>query len=168
MLLWQLHHLFIKAYQTHRQCGTELSDPEEVFDALMTSLRSKSLNFLVIDALDELQASARRPLISRLMDLQRRTALNLFLTSRDLGNLDDLFPGATRITIQATHHDNQQYLSTHTKSLPLCVRRDPSLQNDIKTAVVQAAGEMEKIGPLILRCRRIFPRIFLSTQVSAY
>lgn len=145
MLLGQLHHLpsaVIKASQTHRQCGTELSDPDEVFDALMTCLKLKSNNFLVIDALDEIHASARRPLVSRLINLQRNAPVNLFVTSRDLGNFEDLFPGVTRITIQATDHDIQQYLSTHMRSLPLCVRKDPALQNDIKVAIVQAAGEM--------------------------
>lgn len=76
------------------------------------------------------------------MDLQRNAAVKLFVTSRDLGNFEDLFPGATRITIQATDHDIQQYLSTHMRSLPLCVRKDAALQNDIKIAIVQATGEM--------------------------
>lgn len=154
MLLAQLRHLpnaVKKAYQIHRQCGTELSDPDEVFDALMTSLSSNSSNFLVIDALDELQASARRPLISRLVEIQQKTAVSLFVTSRDLGNFEDLFPGATRITIQATDHDIQQYLSTHMRSLPLCVRKDPALQNEVKIAIVQAAGEMFLLADLHLR-----------------
>lgn len=145
MLLAQLRHLpntVKKAYQIHRQCGTELSDADEVFDALISALSSNSSNFLVIDALDELQASARRPLISRLVELQQQAAINLFVTSRDLGNLEDLFPGASKITIQATVHDIQQYLSTHMRSMPLCVRKDPALQIEIKVAIVQAAGEM--------------------------
>lgn len=85
------------------------------------------------------------------MDLQRNAAVKLFVTSRDLGNFEDLFPGATRITIQATDHDIQQYLSTHMRSLPLCVRKDAALQNDIKIAIVQATGEMFLLADLHLR-----------------
>lgn len=145
MLLRQLRHIpstVVNAHQVHRRCGTDFRDSGEVFEALKISMRSKPRNFLVIDALDELPAPARRPLISRLVELQQNAAVNLFVTSRDIGNFEDLFPGAPRITIQATDHDIQQYLSTHMRSLPLCVRKDLALQNDIKNAIVQAAGEM--------------------------
>lgn len=47
-------------------------------------MRLKSRNCVLIDALDELQTAARRPLISRLVDLQQDTGVNLFVTSRNI------------------------------------------------------------------------------------
>lgn len=128
-------------YDSSQRSRTEIS-LDEVFDLLKASLQLRTRNFVVIDALDELNRDAREVLIPKLFELQQCTGLNLFVTSRDIAQISDLFSGTPRLKIKATGEDIEQYISTHMATLPSFVAKDTKLQNEIKESVVQAAGEM--------------------------
>lgn len=103
---------------------------------------TRKRNFVVIDAMDELDHDARAVLVPKLFELQHCTGLNIFVTSRDIAQTSDLFSATPRLRIKATGEDIEQYISTHMATLPSFVSKNTQLQNEIKEAVVQAAGEM--------------------------
>lgn len=129
------------AYESARRSRSEIS-LDEVFDILKASMRLRPRNFVVIDALDELDHDPRDVFITKLFELQQCTGLNIFFTSRDIAQISDVFAGTPRLRIRATGEDIEQYISTHIATLPSFVSRNTSLQNQIKESVVQAAGEM--------------------------
>lgn len=102
----------------------------------------RARNFVIIDAIDELHADARKALVPRLFELQRCTGLSLFVTSRDIGEINDLFSSAMQTRIKATGEDIDKYISTHMTTLPKFVLKNTDLQKHIKNAIVQSAGEM--------------------------
>lgn len=128
-------------YNSSKRSRSEIS-LDEVFDLLKASLQLRTRNFVVIDALDELNRDAREVLIPKLFELQQCTGLNLFITSRDIAQISDTFSGTPQLKIKATGEDIEQYISTHMVTLPSFVVEDIKLQNEIKESVVQAAGEM--------------------------
>lgn len=128
-------------YNSSQRSRSDIS-LDEIFDLLKASLQLSPRNFVVIDALDELNRDARDVLIPKLFDLQQCTGLNLFVTSRDIAEIGDLFSGTPRLRIKATGEDIEQYISTHMVTLPSFVSKDTKLQDEIKESVVQAAGEM--------------------------
>lgn len=105
-------------------------------------MRTSARNFLVIDAIDELHIDARDILVPKLFELQRCTCLSMFVTSHDIGQINDLFSGALQTRIKATNEDIEKHISTHMTMLPRMVSKNPDLQDNIKKSVIQAAGEM--------------------------
>lgn len=128
-------------YESSRRSRSEIG-VDEVFSLLRISMRARTRNFVVIDAIDELESNARDLLIPRLFELQRRTGLSIFVTSRDIGPISDIFSGAMQKRIRATDEDIEQYISTHLETFPSFVSENIGLQDQIRNSVVQAAGEM--------------------------
>lgn len=130
-----------QTYNSSQRSRSEL-DLDGVFDLLKASMQQKTRNFVVVDALDELDRDSREVLIPKLFELQQCAGLNIFITSRDIAQISDLFSGTPQLRIKATGEDIEQYISTHMTTLPSFVSGDTKLQNEIKEYVVQAAGEM--------------------------
>lgn len=128
-------------YQNGKRFRSELT-MDEVLDVLKAVMCRKTRNFIIIDALDELNANPRIVLMQKLFELQEVTGLNIFVTSRDIGQISHLFSRADQIRIRATQEDIEQNIASRMKSLPSFVRDDKVLQSDINEAVVRAAGEM--------------------------
>lgn len=129
------------AYEAAKRSRSDVS-LDEVFDILKASMQLRSRNFVVIDALDELDHDPRDLLITKLLELQQCTGLNIFITSRDIAQISDIFSDTPRLRIRATGEDIEQYISTHMATLPSFVSSNTCLQDQIKESVVQAAGEM--------------------------
>jgi hypothetical protein len=128
-------------YESAKRSRSEMS-LDEVFALLRISMRTRARNFLVIDAIDELHIDSRDVLVPKLLELQKCTGLSMFVTSRDIGQINDLFSGALQTRIKATNEDIEKYISTHMTMLPRIVSKNPDLQDTIKKSVIQAAGEM--------------------------
>lgn len=129
------------AYESAKRSRSEVS-LDEVFRILEASMLVRKRNYVIIDAMDELHTDARDVLVPKLFELQKRTGLNIFATSRDIGHISDLFSGARQKRIKATGEDIEQYLSTHMATLPNFVSKNSDLQTEIKNSVIHAAGEM--------------------------
>lgn len=97
---------------------------------------------MVIDAMDELEHEARVVLVPKQFELQQFTGLNIFVTSRDVAQIRDLFPGTPGLRMKASGEDIEQYISTHKAMLPSLVSKNTHLQNEIKESARHAAGEM--------------------------
>lgn len=129
-----------QVHEDVKQLSSDIS-LDKVFDLLKDSMRLRPRKFVVIDALDELARDARNALISKLFELQRRTGLNIFITSRGIVQIGELFTGTPRLKIKATREDIEQYISTRIAALPNFVSEITGLQSETKESIVKAAGE---------------------------
>lgn len=128
-------------YESGKRLRSDLT-MDEVLALLKASICQRTRNFIIVDALDELNDDSRRILIAKLLELQEDTGLNIFITSREIGQTSDLFSQTDLMRIGATGEDIEQFLSTRMGSLPPFVLKSVELQNEVKSAIVQAAGEM--------------------------
>lgn len=132
----------------HEQCSSKRMRPliSELSQALQSVVRDYTKTFIIVDALDECQASdgARQQFLSELLTLKAKTSTNLFITSRFIPEIvRDLKGRSTQLEIRASNEDLQNYLSRHMVNLlPSFVSCNEALQEDIKTAIVKAADGM--------------------------
>ncbi|KIV84720.1 hypothetical protein PV11_00486 [Exophiala sideris] len=114
----------------------------ELLEALKSVIAVYSRTFIILDALDEIAELCRETLLSKLVDLQRTTKLNLFTTSRLHIRTEILYLGTAAVVsldIVPTDEDIRRYLLDRTKDLPTFVRRDPKLQEDIIDTIARYA-----------------------------
>ncbi|KIX02772.1 uncharacterized protein Z518_08714 [Rhinocladiella mackenziei CBS 650.93] len=131
-------------HKKHQQKRTRPSI-DEISKALHSTVRDYSRTFIIVDALDECQAAngGRRQLLRELFDLQDKTAINLFVTSRVNPEIEREFDGrSTKLEIRASDEDLRRYLEGHMPKLPSFVSSKADLQEEIKTTIVKAADGM--------------------------
>jgi Cdc6-like AAA superfamily ATPase len=133
-----------RLYEQHYPKRTRLS-LNEISQVLQSAVLNYSKAFIVIDALDECQSSggARNQLLAELFNLQAKTAVNLFVTSRFIPEIEKEFAGRSmQLKIRAKDEDLQRYVDGRILCLPSFVSRSMVLQNEIKTAIINAVDGM--------------------------
>jgi len=130
-------------YNRHKGKGTRPSI-EEILGALHVIAAMYSRVFIVVDALDECQASAgcRARFLAEMFNLQAKCGTNLFMTSRFIPEIMAKFDGIKSLEIRASEGDVRKYLDGHMARLPAFVERSPDLQENIKTAIIKAVAGM--------------------------
>jgi hypothetical protein len=130
-------------YKRHKDKRTRPS-LDEITNVLYSVVANYSRVFIVIDALDECQASngSRRRLLSEIFGLQDKTGTNLFATSRFLPEIMKEFERSMTLEIRATDNDVLRYLDGHMSQLPSYISRSYALQEEIKTTIVKAVDGM--------------------------
>jgi hypothetical protein len=128
---------------------------DELSRALQSVAAMYSRVFIIVDALDECQASdgCRARFLSEIFTLQAKTGANLFATSRHISNIEKEFEGSTLLEICASEEDVRRYLDGHVLRLPGFVTRSPELQEEIKAAIVKAVDGMYGV-PLVCETGR--------------
>lgn len=118
-------------------------------DELSTTLHSVAAQysrvFIIVDALDECPESdgCRNLLISELFEIQKQSAINIFATSRFVPEIVNQFKDCSKwLEIRASYDDVDRYLTAHMDQLRSFVRRNPSLQGEIKTEILTAVDGM--------------------------
>ena len=115
-------------------------------DELSTTLQSVAATysrvFIIIDALDELQANGRQRFLSEIFGLQARYRANLFSTSRNIPEITAKFTGSVALEIRASEQDVQRYVEGNISHLPSFVGRSLYLQEEIKSKIVNAVDGM--------------------------
>ncbi|KAI5456455.1 nucleoside phosphorylase [Mariannaea sp. PMI_226] len=121
---------------------------DEISSTLQYVVESFSRVFIVVDALDECQASngCRARLISEISELQSKCGVNALVTSRFIPEITEMFEGAMSTEIRATDDDLQRYLDGHMPQLPKfdgCSTSQQGelqdqLQEEIKTGITKA------------------------------
>ncbi|KAJ5935976.1 hypothetical protein N7454_005274 [Penicillium verhagenii] len=141
----------INLYSKHRM---RLTRP--TFDQLLKTLHSVvagySRLFMLVDALDECQASdeCRSRFISEIFTLQANFEANIFATSRLIPEITTRFSQGTTLEIRASNQDVRRYLEGHMGQLPAFVRRNQELQEDIKTRISCAVDGMFLLAQIYL------------------
>jgi hypothetical protein len=130
-------------YDSHKEKRTRPTF-NEISSALQSVTALYSRCFIVIDALDECQASdgCRMRLLTEIFALQATSRANIFSTSRSIPEVNERFKNSMRLEIRASDHDVQRYLDGHLSQLPTCVLRNSELQDEIKAAIVKAVNGM--------------------------
>jgi Cdc6-like AAA superfamily ATPase len=128
---------------------------DELSRALQSVAAMYSRVFIIVDALDECQASdgCRARFLSEIFTLQAKTRANLFATSRYILNIEKEFEGSTQLEIHASEEDVRRYLDSHMLQLPGFVTHSLELQEEIKAVIVKAVDGMYRV-PLACETRR--------------
>jgi len=132
----------------YKHCKNKQTRPSlnEILSVLYSVVADYSKAFIIIDALDECQVSSgdRRRLLSEIFDIQTKSGVNLFVTSRFIPDIKDEFErrGSSLLEIRATDEDVRRYLDDHISQLPSFVLRSLELQENIKTRILKAVDGM--------------------------
>lgn len=118
----------------------------EIVEVLQFTVRLYSKVFIIVDALDECQISneVRKKFLSELFNLQANAEVSLFATARFIPDIQKEFANNKSILleIRASKEDVQKYLNGHMSRLSRCVSKDPILQKQIITAIIDAVDGM--------------------------
>ena len=117
---------------------------QEISQALHAVVAFYSRTFILIDALDECQIpdGGREKFLSMIFDLQAKTRANLFATSRQIPSILEIFRGSIVLEVRASDADVRKYVESYIPQLPMFLSRSPSLQEEIKTGIVNAVDGM--------------------------
>lgn len=140
-------------YEHHKDRRTRPSS-DEILAVLHSAIRDYSRTFIIIDALDECQVSngVRRILLSKIFNLQAKTAVSLFATSRFIPEIEKEFERGLSLEIRASDEDVQRYLDSHMFQLPSFVSNNLDLKEKIKTAIVNAVDGMY-VSPILQKIK---------------
>ena len=130
-------------YDSHKEKRTRLTF-NEISSTLQAVAALYSRSFIVVDALDECQASdgCRTKLLTEIFALEAKSRASIFSTSRFIPETQEHFKNSMQLEIQASDQDVQRYIDGHMSQLPRCVLRSSALQGEIKAAIVQAVNSM--------------------------
>jgi hypothetical protein len=130
-------------YDQHKTKRTRPS-LDEIAGLLQSVVAMHSRVFIIVDALDECQASnkCRARFLSELFDLQKRHGANILATSRFIPEIIDRFGAGVSLEIRASTDDVARYLENHVQDLPSIVQEDPQLQEEITTGISKTVDGM--------------------------
>ena len=123
-------------HDRHKDKRTPLS-----FDEISRSLQYVTATytrvFIVVDAIDECQVTGgcRTRFLTEIFDLRQKCGTNLFVTSRFIPEIMDVFKGSKSIEIRASKEDVQRYVEGHIEQLRAFVKKNKLLQDEIKSSI---------------------------------
>jgi hypothetical protein len=134
----------IKSLYDHCKPTNTRPSVDDISKALQSVAAEYSRVFILVDALDECRINdgCQANLLSHIFELQTKCGANLFATSRFIPDITERFEGDLILEIRANELDVQRYVEGHVDELPRFVRRDPDLQREISSAIVQAIDGM--------------------------
>jgi hypothetical protein len=130
-------------YNRHKTKRTRPS-LDELSRSLQAVTTLCSQVFIIVDALDECQAShgCRMRFLLDMFNLQTKTRANLFMTSRSIPEINEMFEHSMSLEIRASEEDVRRYLEDHMSKLPKFVRGSSDLQEEITANVIKAVDGM--------------------------
>jgi Cdc6-like AAA superfamily ATPase len=129
-------------YDSHSRKQTRLSF-NEILEALGSVAAQYSRVLVIVDALDECGVSdgERQKFLSAIFNLQDKTGVNLFVTSRINGKIAKLFETALSLQIRANREDVESYLDGQMSLLEPDIL-DDDLRDTIRREIVSAVDGM--------------------------
>jgi Cdc6-like AAA superfamily ATPase len=140
----------VKNLYTHHKDKRTRPSFDEISKALHPILADYSRSFIIIDALDECQATdgGRSKLLSEILNLQAKTGVSLFLTSRYLPEIVKEFEGSISLEIRASDEDVLRYIDGRISWLLRSrISKYPDLQNTIRKEILKAVDGMYDFVP---------------------
>lgn len=130
-------------YDQHKTKWTRPS-LDEISGSLQVVTSLYSRVFLIVDALDECQASnsCRSKFLSEIFSLQAKCKVNLFATSRFIPEITTKFQGDVSLEIPASKEDIGRYLEAHMRHLSPFNEWNRQLQDEIKARISDAVDGM--------------------------
>jgi len=111
----------------------------QITSTLELCTKGFSKGYIIIDALDEFSTSfhAIKKLVGQLNEIQRKTGLNLMVTTRQIYQAEDLFhTDCIKLEVRASDSDVGKYVQSRLSDLPRYVQKDSCLQARIRSAVI--------------------------------
>ena len=117
---------------------------DEILRVLRSVATIYSRVFIIVDALDECQASdgSRATFLSELFNLQTWREVNIFATSRFIPAILDSFKASISLEIHATTNDVARYIDGHIWQLPSFVQKNHQLREEIKIGISEVVDGM--------------------------
>jgi len=130
-------------YNRHKTKRTRPS-LDEISRSLQSVISTYSRVFIIIDALDECQAShgCRTTFLSEMFNLQAKCGVNFFATSRFIPDITEKFQSSILLEIRASEYDVQRYVDGHISHLQSFIGRSRDLQEEVKTEIIKAVDGM--------------------------
>jgi hypothetical protein len=130
----------------HQERQTRPSS-DEISKLLRLTASPFSRLFIVVDAVDECQASdgCRARFLAEIRSVQKELGANVFVTSRFIPEIVDHFrgiSGSVTLEIAASREDVERYIEGNMVQLPAFVQRNTKLQADIKDSISVAVDGM--------------------------
>ncbi|KAI1092560.1 ankyrin repeat-containing domain protein [Rostrohypoxylon terebratum] len=123
---------------------------KEISETLRSMIALYHRAFVIVDALDEYRTSDRMKFLAEIFDIQAKTHLNVFATSRSIPEISERFKDAISLEVCASEEDVRRYVEGHMFRLPSFVDRNQKLQEEIKTGISQSVGGMFLLAQLFL------------------
>ncbi|RYP79191.1 hypothetical protein DL771_000169 [Monosporascus sp. 5C6A] len=138
-------------YDKHRAKHTRPS-LEEVSRALETVVATYSRAFIVVDALDECKASdgCRTSFLWELFDLQAKSGVNLFVTSRFIPEVTERFAESQTLEIRANDTDVRKYLAERIAQGSSRILKRHDLQIEVTSEIAKGVEGMFLLAKLLL------------------
>ncbi|KAH7231109.1 hypothetical protein BKA59DRAFT_409338, partial [Fusarium tricinctum] len=138
-------------YDRHKEKRTRPLE-DEVLRALQSVAGLYSRVFIIVDALDECQASdgCRARFLAELFNLQTRHGTNIFATSRFIPEIVGCFKGDITLEIRASSDDVERYLEGHMGQLPSFINQNRQFQEEIKSGISKAVDGMILLAQIYL------------------
>jgi Cdc6-like AAA superfamily ATPase len=130
-----------RLHERHAKHGTKPS-LKDIYNTLEQVCSLYQTVYIVIDALDECQDSTRRQLLTKVHDLQTRRDVRLMVTSRSMPEIESEYQTALRLEVRATKEDIKRFVAHQIHRLPMCIRRDPTLQELVQERIIEAVDGM--------------------------
>ncbi|KAF4446194.1 ankyrin repeat protein [Fusarium austroafricanum] len=127
---------------------------DQISDALQQTVKSYSRVYILIDALDEYQEDQRpgdgwQRFLRELFELQDRTGVNIFATSRPITVIAEKFNGKETLEIRARTEDIMAYIDQNMSRLPGSIQRKSKLQDDVRSWILNSVDGMFLIADLL-------------------
>jgi Cdc6-like AAA superfamily ATPase len=134
-----------KLYETHKRVTTRPS-LDEILEALNFVAGLYSRVIIIVDALDECGDSdgKRQKFLSAILNLQRKTEANLFVTSRINTEIAKSLDPSISLDIRANEHDVKSYIDGQLLSLQSDIV-DDDLRDSIRRDIVGSVDGMYAI-----------------------
>ena len=132
--------------QLYNRRGSKQTPPSfnDFSRALQSVTTMYSRVFIIVDALDEYQASdgCRSTFLSEIFDLQVKTGANIFATSRFIPEITEKFKASLSLEIRASNEDVQKYVEGRISKAQSRILQRRDLREKIKKEITNAVDGM--------------------------
>ncbi|KAF3208106.1 hypothetical protein TWF106_011539 [Orbilia oligospora] len=112
---------------------------EQYLEALSSVAAFYAKVFILIDALDECHPGERRQFLTEIFNFQTKGGANLFVTSRDIPDINAHFKESLKIEISGKEEDLRKYMEGSLPDLPRILSQKPELWEQIQRKTLKAA-----------------------------
>ncbi|EGX45834.1 hypothetical protein AOL_s00117g39 [Orbilia oligospora ATCC 24927] len=112
---------------------------EQYLEALSSVAALYSKVLILVDALDECHLGERRRFLTQIFNFQTKSGANLFMTSRDIPDINEYFGESLKLEISGREEDLQKYMEGSLPDLPRILSQKPELWEQIQRKTLKAA-----------------------------
>ncbi|KAF3235111.1 hypothetical protein TWF192_001077 [Orbilia oligospora] len=112
---------------------------EQYLEALSSVAAFYAKVFILVDALDECHPGERRQFLTEIFNFQTKGGANLFVTSRDIPDINAHFKESLKIEISGKEEDLRKYMEGSLPDLPRILSQKPELWEQIQRKTLKAA-----------------------------